>query len=91
MASGMKQYANNFKTQFEKDSKMMNNIEKSQEDNIQKTEKENERMAKLQSSAVWGFWTKIIILIAGVITFVCMMSFIWLFPDKVSHKKQIMS
>ena len=63
----------------------MDVIHNSQEDNIEKTEKESQRLAKLQSSAIWGFWTKLFILIGGVITFALMLWFIWLFPDKVSH------
>jgi hypothetical protein len=65
----------------------MDVIQNSQEDNIEKTEKENDRLAKLQSAAIWGFWTKLFILVGGVITFCMMMWFIWMFPDKVSHKK----
>lgn len=44
----MKNYANNFKTQFTEDKKLMDQLERSQEENIRKTQAENNRLAKLQ-------------------------------------------
>lgn len=56
MAQSMKQMANNFKTKFQEDQKLMKDIETKQETNIVKTEKENKRITALQSSSFFGFW-----------------------------------
>ena len=47
MAQSMKEMAYNMQSQFQKDSKVMNQIEKNQETNLTKTDKENKRITKL--------------------------------------------
>lgn len=83
----MKEYANNFKTQFSSDAKILDQIQNEQETNIRKTQAERDRLHKLQKSSMWGFWTKLILLIAGAAVFVAMLWFIWLFPSRVYHYK----
>jgi hypothetical protein len=46
MAQGMKEYANNFKTQFRKDEKLIDTIAQKQDKGIQQTNKELEKITK---------------------------------------------
>lgn len=84
----MKQMANNFKTKFEQDQKLMNKIETKQETNIDKTEKEHKRITQLQSSSFFGFWQKLLLLFLGMVTFVFMLGFIWLWPTKIKYTRK---
>ena len=88
MAQSMKHMANNFKTKFEQDQKLMNQIESKQETNIVKTEAEHKRITQLQQSSFFGFWQKLILLFLGMFTFVFMLWFIWLFPSKIKYSRK---
>lgn len=80
--------ANNFKTKFEQDQKLMTQIKTKQETNIDKTAKENKRIKDLQSSSFFGFWQKLLLLFLGMVTFVFMMAFIWFIPNKISSTRK---
>ena len=56
MAKGMKEFANTFKSQFEKDEKVMKQIEDVQEKNMDKTQEERDRLAKVQKGVFSSFF-----------------------------------
>lgn len=85
MAKGMKELANNFKAQFKEDEKKMNQIESVQDENLKKTEAERKRMNDKINSSFMGFWQKLFTLIIGMVVFVFMMWFVWLFPSKIKN------
>ena len=85
MAKGMKELANNFKAQFKEDEKKMSQIGNVQDENQKKTEAERKKMNERLNSTFMGFWQKLFTLIIGMVVFVFMMWFIWLFPSKIKN------
>ena len=65
----------------------MKKIETQQHTNIAKTEAEDKRIKKLQTSSFFGFWQKVILLFIGMATFVFMLWFIFLFPSKIKYSR----
>jgi len=55
MASSMKQFASNFKVQFQQDQRVIESIQLSQEANLEKTRVEREKLDKLNSTVVSSF------------------------------------
>ncbi|CDW76887.1 UNKNOWN [Stylonychia lemnae] len=86
MAQGMKQFANSFKSQFQKDEVVLKKIADSQEQNLDKTEKERDEIAKLQAKVFSSFWQRILMLIIATLTFMGTGFFIWLFPNKIKYE-----
>lgn len=54
MASGMKEFANNFKTQFERDQLVLKQISAKQDKNIAKTNEENDKINKIEKGIITG-------------------------------------
>eukprot|EP00347_Sterkiella_histriomuscorum_P010742 403375093 len=87
MASSMKQFALGFKQQFRQDEEVLNQIQNSQDKNLQQTEKEREEIVKMQSKTFSSFFQRIIMLVIATVTFFMIGSFIWLFPNKIQTLK----
>lgn len=85
MASGMKEFANQFKTQFKRDEHVLKQIADKQDVNMKKTTKERDEIAEVQKQAVSSFCERIIMLIIAIVVFGVLMAFIWLFPNKVKY------
>lgn len=64
---------------------MLANIAKSQEDNMSKTTDERDKIAAVQKAAVTSFCQRMLMLAVAGAVFVFMLSFIWLFPNKVKY------
>jgi hypothetical protein len=78
----MKEFANNFKTQFSQDQKVLSQISQKQDTNIDKTKSEVDKIHKVESSLMPGLFQKVIMVGIALATFVFMFMFIRLFPNK---------
>ena len=85
MASGMKEFANQFKVQFRRDEQVLKQISDKQEVNMKKTTKERDEIALVQKQAVSSFCQRILMFIIATVVFGVMMSFVWLFPNKLKY------
>ena len=63
----------------------MSQIGNVQDENLKKTEAERKKMNERLNSTFMGFWQKLFTLIIGMVVFVFMMWFIWLFPSKIKN------
>lgn len=86
MAQGMKEFANNFKTQFQRDQSVIEQIGQKQDVNLVKTKQELDKINKTDAGLVPDLCKKIFMLCIALATFVFMIMFIRLFP----HKRYIM-
>ncbi len=82
MAAGMKEFANNFKTQFERDESVLHAISEKQDANIVKTNQENNKINKIEQGLMIGTFQKLFMLCVSLTVFVFMVMFIRMFPNK---------
>lgn len=82
MAQGMKEYANNFKSQFQEDAKLIDRISSVQDDNLKRTDTEIDKIAGQRRAVTTGFFTRIIMLFVALGVFAFMVMFIRMWPHK---------
>ena len=85
MVRGMKDFAQGFQEQFKKDDAVIDNVNKLQNTNIDRTDTEVDKINQATKHVVTGFMQRIFMLIFAIAAFLFMFIFIRMFPSKVYY------
>ena len=81
----MKDFAQGFQEQFKKDDAVIDNVNKLQNTNIDRTDTEVDKINQATKHVVTGFMQRIFMLIFAIAAFLFMFIFIRMFPSKVYY------